>query len=176
MRPPDGGRARVLGVATAVPDHCVDQREAKALARELFAGHFRDVDRLLRVFTNVEVDTRYFAVPPEWFADEHDLSDRNTVYAREAVRLSVESARTALGNAGVDATRVDAILFVSSTGFATPSLDSVLISELGLRPDVRRERDLRSRMCGWGRRTRSCGRLGCLASWIHRAAGGDRAV
>lgn len=131
--------ARILGVGTAVPDHHVGQERARALAHQLFADHFDDVDRLLHVFESVQVDGRYFAVPPEWFTSEHDLEERNAIYAIEAVRLSSMSAIAALNDAKVEADQIDAIFFVSSTGFATPSLDSVLIGELGLRTDVRRD-------------------------------------
>ena len=131
--------AGVLGVATAVPEHHIEQNQAKDMARSFFAGHFRDIERLLGVFESVQVDDRYFVVPPEWFDAEHDLHDRNVAYTREAVELSTTSANRALRRAGVEPDRIDAIFFVSSTGFATPSLDSVLVGELGLRPDVRRD-------------------------------------
>ncbi len=135
----DRAPARILGVGTAIPAHHIGQDRARAMARDLFADHFGDIDRLLGLFDNVEVDDRYFAVPPEWFDDEHDLDHRNAVYAEHAVLLSIESATDALRTAGVEAGEIDAIFFVSSTGFATPSLDSVLVGELGLRRDVRRD-------------------------------------
>ncbi len=137
--PVDKPSAKVLGVGTAVPEHHIGQDRARRMARRLFADHLDDIDRLLRLFGNVQVDDRYFAVPPEWFDVEHGLDERNAVYAREGVALSVESARAALGSTSVDPRDVDAIFFVSSTGFATPSLDAVLIGELGLRNDVRRD-------------------------------------
>ncbi len=139
----DGERAAttagILGVGTAVPEHRIGQDQARDMARRLFSAHFRDIERLLGLFENVHVDDRYFAVPPEWFDTEHDLGERNDVYTREAVALSTTSATRAMRNAGVEAERIDAIFFVSSTGFATPSLDSVLVGELGLRRDVRRD-------------------------------------
>jgi alkylresorcinol/alkylpyrone synthase len=131
--------AKVLGIGTAVPDHRLGQDDARRLARRLFVDHYDDIDRLLALFGNVAVDDRYFAVPPEWFESEHGLEERNGIYARECLALSVESAGAALSAAGIAAHDVDAIFFVSSTGFATPSLDAVLIGELGLRCDVRRD-------------------------------------
>lgn len=135
----DSPPAKVLGVGTSVPDHHIGQDEARQMARRLFAEHYDDIDRLLGLFGNVQIDDRYFVVPPEWFDTEHGLEERNTIYAREGVALSVESAQAALRSASVDPHDVDAILFVSSTGFATPSLDAVLIGELDLRNDVRRD-------------------------------------
>ncbi|WP_420452994.1 type III polyketide synthase [Ilumatobacter sp.] len=140
MTGPDAPRpARVLGVGTAVPRHHVGQDEARDFARRLFADHLDDLDRLLRLFGNVRVDDRWFAVDPEWFETEHGLEERNEIYRREAVPLSVASASAALHDAAVAPDDVDAIFFVSSTGFATPSLDAVLVGELGLRCDVRRD-------------------------------------
>lgn len=139
IRPVDSPPAKVLGVGTSVPAHHMGQDQARQLARRLFADHYDDIDRLLELFGNVQVDDRYFAVPPEWFDAEHGLEERNAIYAQESVALSVASARAALRSASVDPHDVDAILFVSSTGFATPSLDAVLIGELGLRSDVRRD-------------------------------------
>ena len=131
--------ARILGIGTAVPPHRVGQERAREMARRLFADQFRDIDRVLQLFENVEVDDRYFAVPPEWFETEHPLEERNAIYREQAVALSVLSGCRALDGAQVRPDEVDAIFFVSSTGFATPSLDSVLIGELGLRTDVRRD-------------------------------------
>lgn len=131
--------ARVAGVGTAVPDHHLPQAEARRLARDVFGDHLPDVDRLLAVFENVGVDDRYFAVPASWFESEHDLRHRNGVYAEAAVTLSTRSAKEAMAVAEVEPDAIDAIFFVSSTGFATPSLDTVLIGQLGLRGDVRRD-------------------------------------
>lgn len=129
----------VLGIGTALPEHHIGQDEARNMARRLFADHYTDIDRLLRLFENVQVDDRYFAVPPSWFDEEHDLAERNAVYLEHAVGLSVASATESILRASVTTDDIDAIFFVSSTGFATPSLDSVLIGELGLRPGVRRD-------------------------------------
>ncbi len=43
---------RVLSAATAVPPHRVEQGDIKEFARQLFAGKFRDLDRLLPIFDN----------------------------------------------------------------------------------------------------------------------------
>jgi alkylresorcinol/alkylpyrone synthase len=43
-----------------------------------------------------------------------------------------------LDRAGIDKQALDAVVTVSTTGIATPSLDALLIERLGLRPDARR--------------------------------------
>lgn len=166
IRPIDGPPAKVLGVGTAVPEHHLGQDQAREMARRLFAEHYDDVDRLLELFGNVQVEHRYFAVPPEWFDTEHGLQERNTIYAREGMALSVASANAALRSAAVEPDEVDAIFFVSSTGFATPSLDALLIGELGLRRDVRRDATF-GHGCAGG-----AGGLARAAQWARANPGG----
>ncbi|MEZ5220546.1 MAG: 3-oxoacyl-[acyl-carrier-protein] synthase III C-terminal domain-containing protein [Ilumatobacteraceae bacterium] len=130
---------RVLGVGCALPPHRIDQGAARELARSLFAERIDDIDRRLGLFERVAVDERAFCVPPSWFEVDHDLTERNDTYVHHATELSVDAAHDALTRAGVRPDEVGAISFVSSTGFATPSLDAVLAGRLGLPADVRRD-------------------------------------
>ncbi len=77
-------------------------------------------------------------VPPPWFREEHDLAERSALYTEAATALSARAAREALQRAGREPADVDAILYVNTTGLATPSIDARLVGVLGLRPDVRR--------------------------------------
>lgn len=129
---------RIRSVATAVPDTRIDQSMAVAFAREKFTGRIADLERLLPLFEHAGIDTRYFAASQEWFFTEHDLAEKSAMYAREATRLSAAAAEKALERAGIGATDVDYIIYVNTTGLATPSIDARLINVMGLRPDVRR--------------------------------------
>jgi len=128
----------IASVATAVPDTRVDQDTAREFARERFAGRVPDLDRLLSVFEHAGIRTRYFAVPEEWFFTSHDLAEKSALYVREATRLSARAARDALAAADLTPDDVDAVIYVNTTGLATPSIDARLVNELGLRPDVHR--------------------------------------
>lgn len=129
---------RIQSVATAVPATRVDQELAVEFARQKFTGRIPDLERLLTLFTNAGVQTRYFAAPQEWFFTEHDLAEKSAMYAAEATRLSAEAAGKALAKAGLVPQDVDYIIYVNTTGLATPSIDARLINVMGLRPDVRR--------------------------------------
>jgi alkylresorcinol/alkylpyrone synthase len=129
---------RVLSAATAVPPHRVEQREVKELARRLFAGKFRDLDRLLPIFDNALIETRHFCRPPEWFGREWSFPERNALYVEHALELSEKAARRCLGRAGVEPEEVGALFFVSTTGICTPSLDAKLLFRLGLSPHLKR--------------------------------------
>lgn len=123
---------RVLSVATAVPPHRIEQAEVKDFARSMFGQAHRDIERLLPVFDSVNVDGRNFCVPVEWFAGRHTFEEKNDLYLEWALELSAKASRRALDRAGVEASDVGALYFVSTTGLATPSLDAKLLFELGV--------------------------------------------
>ena len=153
---------RILSAATAVPPHRVEQREIKEFPRRLFAGKFRDLDRLLSVFDNGQIEARHFCRPQEWFGREWSFPERNALYVEHALELSEKAARRCLDRAGVEPEEVGALYFVSTTGISTPSLDAKLLFELGLSPNLKR-------VPVWG--------LGCAggAAGVARAADHARA-
>lgn len=129
---------RLASIATAVPATRVEQSVAAGFARAKFAAALPDLERLMPLFTHSGIDTRYFAVPQEWFFEHHDLAERSARYVTEATRLSEQAATAALEQARLAPVDIDYIIYVNTTGLATPSIDARLINRLGLRPDVRR--------------------------------------
>lgn len=132
-------RPRLIGLSTAVPPFVIGQPEAATRIRHLFAGLHPDmVERLMPVFANAGIERRYSCVPIDWYAEPHSWRERNAIYLENAARLLESAARGCLAEAGTEPGEVDAVVVVSTTGIATPSLDALLINRLGLRPDVRR--------------------------------------
>jgi len=134
-----GPAPRLIGLASALPAHAVPQSRCREFAGALFGPAFAaEGNRLLAVFDSVGIEQRHLAMPLEWFSSPHDLGETNDIYIERALELSAEAARTALERAGLSPADVDHIVFVSSTGIATPSLDARLANRLPLRGDVRR--------------------------------------
>ncbi len=130
---------RLVGLGTALPQHRVRQDDVQRFASTLFARILEgDGRRLLAVFENAGIETRHFSMPLEWFATARDFGTTNALYVEHALALVERAARTALERAGLGGADVDHIVFVSSTGLATPSLDARLAGRLGCRGDVRR--------------------------------------
>jgi alkylresorcinol/alkylpyrone synthase len=130
--------SRILSVATAVPPYCVPQAEAKAFAKSLFEEDFKNFDRLLPIFDNTQIQTRYLSQPPEWYGRPHTFTECNALYEQQALELSLTAAGQALARADVSPEQVGMVVFVSTTGLATPSLDAKLIQALGLSLHTRR--------------------------------------
>jgi alkylresorcinol/alkylpyrone synthase len=129
----------LVSVATALPPHRVAQSSCKEFADALFGPTLAaDERRLLAVFDSAGIERRHFCMPLDWFARPHDLGECNALYVEHALDLSARAIEDALSRAGLAPGDVDHIVFVSSTGIATPSLDARLANRLALRGDVRR--------------------------------------
>ncbi|CAO3436105.1 type III polyketide synthase [Azospirillum doebereinerae] len=129
---------RLLSVATALPPHRFDQEETLAVARAVFAPRLRDFDRLASVFTNTGIRTRHAACPIGWYLEPHGWAERAEVFERAALDLLEEAAGKALAAAALQPADVDAIVCVTTTGIATPSLEALLLDRMGFRPGTAR--------------------------------------
>jgi alkylresorcinol/alkylpyrone synthase len=139
----------LLSIATAVPPHRLEQTAVIDRARQIYASSFKRYPKLADVYINAGIETRYSVRPLEWFDSEHDLAERTRVYLDGASALFVEAARAALNSAELTAKDVDAIVTVSSTGIATPSIEARVGVEMGFRPSAMRV-PVFGRGCGGG--------------------------
>ena len=128
----------LLSLATAVPPYIVEQREAKAKARELFGGRKELFDRLASVFDNAGIAQRHIVAPTDWYEHSHGWKERNRLYLDASDALFRDAAKSAIERAGLSPSDIDGVVAVSTTGIATPSLDARNGPGIGLRADVRR--------------------------------------
>lgn len=136
---------QLLALEATTPPHRVDRETVRALARSIYGSRIANYGVLERVFETSTVGERWLARPPEWYIGRHGWADRAAAFEQVATALLAAAAGRALAAAGIGADAVDQVLCVSTTGFATPSLDARLMAPLGLRADVRR-----TPVFGWG--------------------------
>lgn len=128
--------AFVASVATAFPDHTVDQGRTIEVLQRLFPAE--DPGRVESLVRRSGVQRRFLVEPPETVLAASDFTGRNRRYHAAALELSARAAEVALERAGIEPGEVDAIVDVSCTGIAIPALDVGLVPRLGLRHDLRR--------------------------------------
>ncbi len=129
----------ILSVGTSLPEHLVTQQQAAQFALEHFSGRLAHHAQLMAVFENARIAERHFVVPLAWFtSSDHSLKERNDIYIASAEALGCAAARCALARAALSPEDVDFVIFVSTTGLATPSMDARLIAKLGMRQTVKR--------------------------------------
>jgi alkylresorcinol/alkylpyrone synthase len=131
-------QARILAVATAVPPYELGQTEVMRRIDLALGPRSREIVRLLPMFGNTGIDRRFSCVPIEWYEDLHEWPERNRVYLDSAMDLLESATHRVLARAGRSADEIDAIVVVSTTGIATPSLDALLMERMPLRRTVQR--------------------------------------
>ncbi|TVS00196.1 MAG: type III polyketide synthase [Rhodospirillales bacterium] len=126
----------ILGTATAVPAQALSQDAVRSRAAAIFRERPALVEHLAPVYDNAGIRNRYSTVPLDWYASDHGWRERNALYLEHALALSAEAAERCLEKAAVPLGSVDALVAVSTTGIATPSLDALLMQRLGMRRNV----------------------------------------
>jgi alkylresorcinol/alkylpyrone synthase len=129
---------KIASVARALPPYRFSQQEIF----EALAYHWRDKignpAQLSRFHHRVGVDTRYLVMPFAGYVNLTRWGDANRVWLEKAEELGEEAIDLALKRAGVGRDCVSALLTVSVTGIASPSLDAHLMNRMGLPATMRR--------------------------------------
>jgi alkylresorcinol/alkylpyrone synthase len=130
---------RLAAVATALPPHVCAQADIRRFAQALLESSLGpDERRLFTVFESTGIERRHFAMPLEWFTSPRGFGESNACFVARALELAEEVVAKVLARAHVPPTAIDHVVFVCSTGLATPSLEARLVPRAGLRSDVQR--------------------------------------
>ena len=129
---------KVRALATANPKNIMTQSEALNLGQKLFAEHFHNFERFAEAYTNAGIEKRHICVPLKWLYEDHQWKERSDLYLESAINLAEDAIRNCIAKSELSFDQIDGIVAVSSTGFATPSLDAHLCERLSLRPNLKR--------------------------------------
>ncbi|MFL0181645.1 type III polyketide synthase [Mycobacterium sp. SMC-15] len=121
--------------AVHLPEHVITLDQTLKLAEELHRLH-PQYDLAVQLISNTGVRTRHIVQPVEVTREHPGFEIRNAVYVREAKARIPGVVSEALANAEVAVDQIDAIVFVSCTGFTMPSLTAWMINNLGFRNDI----------------------------------------
>lgn len=127
---------KIHAVSTHCPPYALPQNMAEEFIKELFSGKIAKLDRYLKVFKNGEIHNRQLAMPIEWYKEEHSFSERNELYVELATEYTAKVIEDCLERASVEKEAVDAIIFISSTGISTPSIEARVMNQLSLPIDI----------------------------------------
>jgi alkylresorcinol/alkylpyrone synthase len=125
-------------LTTAVPPNVLRQEDVIREASAIFAKRHVDFERLMPVFGNTGIATRYSVKPYDWFRGAQGWPERTQAFIDGASALFRDVVAAALDEAGVEPQEVDSIVTVSSTGVATPSIEARVLHAMGFRDDVKR--------------------------------------
>lgn len=120
-----------------LPDK-TDQRAVKEQAQAMFTANFPQAARLMPAFDNTGIVTRNFVKPLSYYAETTTFKQRNDEYIRLSLQYSVGAVEAVVAKAGIDKKDITDIIFISTTGLATPSIDALIINQMQLNQNINR--------------------------------------
>jgi len=133
----------ILSIGTENPPYKVSQDDTQEFAKQFFSKSFEHIERLLPVFHNGQIESRYFSAPLEWFATPHSFQEKNDKYIEIAVEYGKKVIQKAMQNdeylnEALSFEEIDAIIYVSTTGLSTPSIEARIMNHLPFRSTTKR--------------------------------------
>jgi alkylresorcinol/alkylpyrone synthase len=130
--------SRIVGVSAALPPHSYAQSVITDTIAPMITSDRSKQAVLRRLHEGSRVERRHLVLPLERYLEEQSFTTTNELFIEAATDLAEEALLAALAEAGIAADEVDFVLFTSVTGVSAPSIDALLVSRVGLRPDVKR--------------------------------------
>jgi alkylresorcinol/alkylpyrone synthase len=116
----------------------ITQQDAKKQALEMFSTNFPEANRLIFAFDNTEINFRNLCQPLEYYTKPNTFEERNNEYIHSALTYSIQAIEDCVVKANIKKEEITDILFVSTTGLATPSMDALIINKMRLNPHINR--------------------------------------
>ncbi len=130
--------SRIAAVAPVLPAFSYTQAEITRELAPLISSQPTRRAVLERMHASSGISTRHTALPLERYRELGSFRQSNDIFIKVAAELAERALRDALAIARLEPPDVDYIMFTSVTGISAPSIDALLVSRLGLRPDVKR--------------------------------------
>jgi alkylresorcinol/alkylpyrone synthase len=130
--------AYISAVQTVKFPNKVSQYDLKEFATNLFSESFKDIERLIEVFDNTGISNRNLCVPVDFFSSDSSFQEKNSLFKKYALQYSIEAIEKILSDSELDKERITDIIYFTSTGLATPSLDALIIDKMQLNSNINR--------------------------------------
>ena len=145
----------IEGIATGTPDNIIPQADAAKFVANL-RGLNRNRDRIEKIYKNTRIDQRHLAInllseaTYEFSRKPGTIQERMEMFEDYALPLAEKVAQKALKSAEISTKfsnyfyseniedTIGLIVFVTSTGFIAPGIDTKLIKSLGLKRNIAR--------------------------------------
>jgi alkylresorcinol/alkylpyrone synthase len=129
---------QIVSAASAFPENYYSQDMLLAALQEYWGERIENPNVLRRLHRHVSVDGRFLSLPKDEYLKMRTWGEANHHWIRTAKDLGEKAVSAALADAGVHGRNLGAFFFVSVTGISSPSIDALLINQMGLCRNIRR--------------------------------------
>jgi alkylresorcinol/alkylpyrone synthase len=130
----------IVATTTSLPEHYYDQGTLASTLRKYcqMIGLDIDLDIIGSLFTNTQIDGRYFALPLDTFFDPPPFSVVAARCVEEAATLCERAVRDLLAQVQLPSTEVSQLTSMMSTVVSVPTVDAILINRIDFDPGMKR--------------------------------------
>jgi alkylresorcinol/alkylpyrone synthase len=129
---------KIASAATAFPERYYPQSFLTPALEQYFGSRLESPALFRRLHAHACVEGRHLALAPEQYYEIERWGQANDHWIQVAEELGEQALRTAAERAGVALGDIAALIFVSVTGIASPSIDAKLVNRMKLNPGIRR--------------------------------------
>ncbi len=129
---------QIVSASSAFPPHYYSQEMLLEALQEYWGDRIENPHVLRRLHRHVGVDGRHLSLPKEEYLKIRTWGEANNHWIRTAKELGEKAITGALADAGLHARNLGAFFFASVTGISSPSIDALLINQMGLCRSIRR--------------------------------------
>ena len=91
-----------------------------------------------KVYDNSGVKTRFLTEDLNWYLNEHNWSERNTIFKENALFLLKKAVQNTFEKTNIKPEQVGGIIFVNSTGISTPTIDAEIFNLFNFNNEILR--------------------------------------
>ena len=117
----------IVGLSSAFPKYKVFQDDVKALGRKIFASK-TNFKKMEKVYDNSGVKVRYLTNDLNWYMNEHNWSERNFLFKKNAILLLKKSISQTFEKSNTRPEDIGGIVLINSTGISTPTIDAEIFN------------------------------------------------
>ena len=129
---------QIISASSAFPKHYYPQPVLLQALEKYWGRALQNPEVLRRLHRKTHVDGRYLTLPVEAYPKLSRWGEVNDIWIEAALELGKQAICRALSYGGLSVRDLNALLFTTVTGVASPSIDALLINRIGLSPNIRR--------------------------------------
>ncbi|UOQ42755.1 naringenin-chalcone synthase [Halobacillus salinarum] len=135
--------AFILSTGVQTAEHHYSQDTLQKYVYKIFPMESKEKKRLLPIFENTMIEERQLSIDLDWFSQPHSFPERNKMYQEKSVAYAKQAINSCFTSeqfltSPVSTRDIDHIILVSSTGIATPTIDTQIINDMDFQDSVKR--------------------------------------
>lgn len=129
---------KIISAASAFPTHRYPQQAIAGALKKYWGQQGSRAQVIDRLHGRTGVDHRHLVLPLQAYDRVDTWGKANAIWIQAAQQLGKAALCRAMTEPGIVPNQLDALIFVSVTGIASPSIDAKLVNLLGLSPSIKR--------------------------------------